>query len=319
MSSRTAYLVLLFAFVSVLAFYVIEPDTGLLLEYLGIERPVSTAGSNNTEVPVVKKVESKSRSTTVTTKKKKSSKKKKTTTKAAEDDDYTDDDEWGAQIDPESYGKLEYKDERIPDFRQIQEPDYKDTKLSWTSEDGRHQFTITLYIDRYMYEYYHSLSRYTQLSDYQNYIDDENNKEIISELTDSLKNLGNKNGYDTSQIAREAVRMVQSIPYVTDPDSAGQDDFPKYPLETLYDYGGDCEDTSFLLAAIFKELNYGCCLIAYDDHLAVGIKGSNDMPGAYFEKDGVKYYYVETTGENWEIGVIPDEQSGQSAKIVVIV
>jgi len=50
--------------------------------------------------------------------------------------------------------------------------------------------------------------------------------------------------------------------------------------------------------------------------MAVGVKGENNLPGAYFEVEGVKYYYVETTSPGWRIGQIPDEFIGQEAKIL---
>ena len=31
------------------------------------------------------------------------------------------------------------------------------------------------------------------------------------------------------------------------------------------------------------------------------------MPGAYLEREGVRYYYCETTKSGWIVGVMPDD------------
>ena len=181
-----------------------------------------------------------------------------------------------------------------------------------------HKFTITTHIDKYMYEYYRSLSRYYDPKDYQKYMDDTNNREIVKSIADSIKQLSNDAGFDESETALEAISYVQAIQYMYDKDSTGQKDFPKYPFETLYDLSGDCEDSSILLAAILRELNFSICLIVYDDHVAVGVKGADDLPGTYFNVDDVKYYYVESTGQGWEVGNIPDDYKDKKAKIIKI-
>ncbi|WP_028510511.1 hypothetical protein [Ruminococcus sp. NK3A76] len=211
-----------------------------------------------------------------------------------------------------------FKDDRIPDFKQNHTPEYKDVKVEWTSHDQMHIFSITMHLDRYMYEYYHSLARYYDEKDYQKYIDDSNNREILKSIADSLKDLADGAGYDGSQTALEAISFVQAIKYVYDIDSTGKQEFPKYPLETLYDLGGDCEDTSLLLIGILRELNFGTCLLDYDDHVAIGIMGEDSITGSYFEVDGKKYFYVESTGEGWTVGEMPDDVKNRSAQVIKI-
>ncbi|RJX16706.1 MAG: hypothetical protein C4575_14835 [Desulforudis sp.] len=109
--------------------------------------------------------------------------------------------------------------------------------------------------------------------------------------------------------------------YVTDDLSKGFDQYARYPLETLVDQKGDCEDTSILLASILKEMNYGVVLILLPGdpgHMAVGVKGEN-LPGVYYEYQGTRYYYVETTGTGWSIGQIPKEYRNRKAQILPLV
>ena len=76
--------------------------------------------------------------------------------------------------------------------------------------------------------------------------------------------------------------------------------------------------TALLLVGILSRMGYGCALIKFDDHIAVGLKGDQSIDGTYFENDGIKYYYIETTNRGWRIGEIPDEYVGLPATVIVI-
>ena len=45
--------------------------------------------------------------------------------------------------------------------------------------------------------------------------------------------------------------------------------------------------------------------LPYEEHAAVGVAGP--FSGSYYEVDGVKYFYLETTGEGFRIGQIPPD------------
>jgi len=111
-----------------------------------------------------------------------------------------------------------------------------------------------------------------------------------------------------------AIDWVQSLPYVTDDVSRGFDDYPKLLTETLTDAAGDCEDTAILLAALLQSepFGYDMVLIQPPGHMAAGIYGT-DLPGYYWEQDGRKYYYIETTGTGWGIGDLPETYQGENA------
>ena len=117
---------------------------------------------------------------------------------------------------------------------------------------------------------------------------------------------------------QETVAFVQAIPYKTDEESVGQEEWYKYPYETLVDQCGDCEDKTFLLAGLLKERGYDVVILIMPDHMALGIAGT-DIPGSYYERNGKKYYYVETTSSGWKIGDIPNEYRWQKAEVVPIV
>jgi hypothetical protein len=119
-----------------------------------------------------------------------------------------------------------------------------------------------------------------------------------------------------------AITAIQELPYVPDNVEENYDNHNKYPTETLVEAGGDCEDTVILLAAalLAEPFNYGMVLIylPYEEptHIALGVRGGEDVQGSYYTYEGERYYYVETTGEGWEVGEIPDEYKDMNARIV---
>lgn len=134
--------------------------------------------------------------------------------------------------------------------------------------------------------------------------------EKLNETTTGL----NYNSYDQVSFV---LAFVQSLPYTSDNVTTGHDEYPRFPIETLVDDGGDCEDTSILFATLTLALGYGTVYINPPDHYAVGILG-NDISGTSFTYNDKKYYYCETTGNGFKIGQLPDEFSGQSASIYAI-
>ena len=110
------------------------------------------------------------------------------------------------------------------------------------------------------------------------------------------------------------IDYVQRLPYVTDDVSAGFDDYTKFIIETLAEAEGDCEDTAIMLASILEAepFNEDMILIQPPGHMACGI-WQEDPEGWYWELDGRKYSYIETTGEGWGIGDCPEEYQGEDA------
>lgn len=97
--------------------------------------------------------------------------------------------------------------------------------------------------------------------------------------------------------------FVQSLPYTLDDVTTGYDEFRRYAIETLIEGGGDCEDTTILVAAILRGLGEKTALIFTPGHIALGVSGN--YTGASVTYDGTKYYYCETTGTGWTVGVFP--------------
>lgn len=89
---------------------------------------------------------------------------------------------------------------------------------------------------------------------------------------------------------------VQNIPYKT---SGGE---IKFPIETVINDWGDCDDKSILLAGLLDKKGYdaGVFLFKKDNHMAAGVKGGSQTD---YENSG--YSIIETTMYAY-IGEIPE-------------
>ncbi len=141
----------------------------------------------------------------------------------------------------------------------------------------------------------------------------------VTALAQILKFYAQTASYGSYDEASFVLAFVQEMPYTSDEATRG-DNYPKYPIETIVERGGDCEDSSALFASIISNgayFNYGTALIVIDDHMAVGITGANDLPGRYFEVGSRRYYYCETTGKGYAIGEVPEEYVGAEIKKLI--
>ena len=169
------------------------------------------------------------------------------------------------------------------------------------------------------YEYdtdaYDAYSRRSRNRDFSHFVNDPFDDELISMITEQMAGLAQANGYSRDEIPYIVMAFVQSLPYVSDSASAGYDEYPRFPFETLYHGGGDCEDSSILLAALLYDMGYGVALVEFPGHMGVGVKGAEALEGSYFDYSGVRYYYLETTNSGWEVGVIPEEYADLEASV----
>lgn len=144
--------------------------------------------------------------------------------------------------------------------------------------------------------------------------------ETIIEASEEFRNASDKRGYDADTEVSFVLSFIQSLEYTSDKITTGFDEYPRFPLETLADRGGDCEDTSVLFATLIILLGYDAVLFIIREenadvgHMAVGVSLDNGE-GHYVDHEGKKYYYAETTGENWKIGDLPKEYSNAEIRV----
>jgi len=195
---------------------------------------------------------------------------------------------------------------------------YLPKEYEW--EYGLKQWTWSMQIPEAVYDYYKSLPR-SPTDDYSIYITHPFDDELINSLADGIRGNAQEEGFTEYETISFAIAFVQSLPYTSDSVATAYDEYPRYPVETLVDDGGDCEDTSILAASLIKALGYGVVLLVFPKttdsagHCAVGVAGEEGQPGYCWEYGGRKYYYLETTGERWEIGDTPEDYQHALAHI----
>jgi hypothetical protein len=189
-------------------------------------------------------------------------------------------------------------------------------RYEWRALGGEWRLTLT--IPKALTEYYDARARH---ADRAAFVVDPYHEDELSFIADEIERLGDEHGHSRRETIAMATAFVQQLPYTKNDVTAGITQYTHYPLQTLVNRGGDCEDTSILLAAILREMGYGCVLLGLFDaaHMALGVKGDSGLPGAYYEFDGDRYYYLETTGSEWELGEVPPSVQDTGAEVQPVV
>ena len=136
------------------------------------------------------------------------------------------------------------------------------------------------------------------------------------------------------QKANVILSYAQNVPYQYDEDFCGKSEYWKYPVETVFDGAGDCEDTSILYCAIMKALGYDTAIatLSVSDtsrFISSSSASANHcmsllyVDGVTPESDAVvtigssTYYLCETTAASYDVGVNPWLSSRVVTKLVV--
>lgn len=198
-----------------------------------------------------------------------------------------------------------------PQYSIVESGDVYDCDYSWKYKGT--EWTYTTKIPKESYNYYKNRDHSGR--DYVKYVLSDYDRTFLQDIVKKFQEAGHDKGYTKDDNVRNVVAFVQSLPYTSDDTSTGYDEYPRYPIETLVDGGGDCEDSSILVAALLHEMGYGVVLLQLPQHMAVGVKGSDSVSGSYYTYNGDKYLYLETTESDWDIGEIPSTYKSSKATI----
>ena len=165
-----------------------------------------------------------------------------------------------------------------------------------------------------LYEYYQG--RLHESDDMVQFVLSDFDRDYIRHLVDSFREGGQEANFDDSDNLGNVISFVQSLQYVTDQQSKGKKDYIRFPLETLVDGKGDCEDLAILAASILHEMGYGVLLVLLPNHLALAVDCDEEIDGTYYTFEGKDYYFVEVTNPGWKIGQIPKEYINSKASLV---
>lgn len=141
----------------------------------------------------------------------------------------------------------------------------------------------------------------------------------VDQLADALMDCSARLGLGPVEEARLVLGAVQSIPYVTDPESKGVPDYWRFPIETLADHVGDCEDTAILFAALMSAMGKRTCFIHAPGHAAVGVADLPQSVGQGVHHGGRWYAYSETTAEGFLFGELPGDLTEEDLKVECVI
>lgn len=122
---------------------------------------------------------------------------------------------------------------------------------------------------------------------YRAFIDEEHQSAFYESLLGALRDIRAQEGLDDSQYAELITSLAQNLEYRTGSGSLA----PKFPIETLGDEYGDCDDKALLAAALLSREGYDVAILLFqpEKHVALGIRA----PGLDYKDTG--YAYVEMT------------------------
>ena len=204
----------------------------------------------------------------------------------------------------------------------VEHSGYYEVEHTW--EFNKKNCSISLNISKHLYSYFrndreHLAYRY-QFQDgemppnYFSFMLSEHDLPVMSALAEEFS----RNAATELDRINLALSFVQSLSYAHDADSKGTDEYVRYPIETLVDGCGDCEDKVALLTALLYEMDVDFVLLVLPEHMAIGVHCDEVEAGQFLLFRGKRYYYSETTMPNWVIGQIPEDYQAVTMEVVPV-
>lgn len=168
---------------------------------------------------------------------------------------------------------------------------------------------VRLQIDRARYEFYRRQPRHN--GQWNLYAEEEMTE--VRSLALAFQTLHVRRRWSTYTQASNVLAFVQQcIPYSRDVETTGHADWPRYPIETLVDRTGDCEDVAILCAAVLARLGFQVILLVYEHHIAFAVAGAEKRKGDYIVNPftGARCFYGEATAQGWRLGQVPEKYAG---------
>lgn len=192
-----------------------------------------------------------------------------------------------------------------------------DRSYRWSYDRQSWQWNLAIPED--LYDYFSSMER-APVADYSLYATHPLDDAFLDELAGHLIEEAGNCGFDDIERLHFAAAFVQDLAYLSEVE-----EYPKYPVETLVDKGGDCEDTAILMAALLKAMGYDAVLVNLSSpspdqpgHMAVGVSLPGFSGGTKVVFDGRDYYYLETTCAS-DLGYMPEDYRDYDISIYELV
>lgn len=193
-------------------------------------------------------------------------------------------------------------------------------------KDSEHNLSISIPLTKYLYYKekprpswlnYNNRHPYHYFAEYAPMALDAGDDAVIEAVAAYLNEAAAVEDFDEVRKVELALVFVQSFTYIGDNVTTAADEYPRYPVETLVDREGDCEDTSILLAAVLDEMGYDVAMLLFEefDHIGLGISMPElEMYGNSWIYEGRRYWYLDTAGQR-SIGWCPEPYDVTSAYV----
>lgn len=139
----------------------------------------------------------------------------------------------------------------------------------------------------------------------------------VAQVASNFLAISQEQGFSTFQEISNILAFVQAIPFKSDQETKGKK-YLRFPLETLYEKKGDADCKAILFAAILKCIGYEVLVLEGSQTIAIAVAGAQGVPGRFFDYQGRRYYYCETSSTGWKIGEIPPDLSEDQFKVYAV-
>jgi len=166
------------------------------------------------------------------------------------------------------------------------------------------------------YFYYKDLPR---PATYDSMVIDSYADNVMNILSRQVEDAALTNDLKPTDVINLVATFVRNLPHSNEDARTSYDGYPRYPVETVVDEGGDSEDNSILIASLLLREGYDVVFLRFEQpkHLAVGVNAPTAI-GYRWEYQGNWYYYLEPNEGNWELGELPTPFRGTQPVIISI-
>lgn len=137
-------------------------------------------------------------------------------------------------------------------------------------------------------------------------------------LVDSLIQLSLKKNLSRGELAELVVTFVQDIPYsyVRSKPCSETNNYGKpcvgnitfgllSPYEFIHSLYGDCDTRAVLIYALLENLGFDPMIVVSHQYAHAMLALNIQATGDHLRHRGKNYYFWETTGKGWPIGILP--------------
>ncbi len=143
-------------------------------------------------------------------------------------------------------------------------------------------------------------------------------KVSIDFLVDSLREISVSESLSQRELAELVVTFVQDIPYsyirAEDCSNANNNGKPCIgnialgilsPYEFIHSLYGDCDTRAVLIFAMLDEMGFDPMIVVSNEYAHAMLALNLPATGDYLKFEGKNYYFWETTGKGWPLGMLP--------------